>query len=171
MIVTLSQRSSRHRHHAYPQLAGLAAAANPLLRRPAAAVALAVERWADEDAARAAGDRTTVARALARAGLARAGAPLNATPTPPTPTTPTPPTPTATVPTVGQVKLGAADTHIGQRVRALLGPPPPARPLLRVAVAALALATAASAVDASHVTERRFEHALHTHTRTYDRPG
>jgi len=103
---------------------------------------------------------------------------LNATPTPPTPTTPTPPTPptptptaTATVPTVGQVKLGAADTHIGQRVRALLGPPPPARPLLRVAVAALALATAASAVDASHVTERRFEHALHTHTRTYDRPG
>jgi len=163
MIVTLSQRSSRHRHHAYPQLAGLAAAANPLLRRPAAAVALAVERWADEDAARAAGDRTTVARALARAGLARAGAPLNATPTPPTPT--------ATVPTVGQVKLGAADTHIGQRVRALLGPPPPARPLLRVAVAALALATAASAVDASHVTERRFEHALHTHTRTYDRPG
>jgi Zn-dependent protease with chaperone function len=78
----------RHRHHAYVQLAALAASANPLLHGPAAAVRLAVERWADEDAATAAGDRTVAARALARAGLARA-----ATPPPPTPAPQAPPPP------------------------------------------------------------------------------
>jgi Zn-dependent protease with chaperone function len=61
-----------HRHHVYVQLAGLAAAADPLLRPAERAVRAAVERWADEVAAAEVGDRELAARALARAGLARA---------------------------------------------------------------------------------------------------
>jgi Zn-dependent protease with chaperone function len=59
------------RHHLWVQAASVAAAANPLLRPAATAVATAVERWADEVAAAEVGDRALVARALARAGLAR----------------------------------------------------------------------------------------------------
>ncbi|ABD11600.1 peptidase M48 [Frankia sp. CcI156] len=125
-----------HRHHAYTQLADLAAAANPLLRTPAAAVRLAVERWADEDAAAVTEDRAVVARALARAGLARTGMP----------TTPT-------------SALGAVHTDLTHRARALLDPPPKPRPALAVALAALVLATAAAAADTAHTTEHRFEHA------------
>jgi beta-lactamase regulating signal transducer with metallopeptidase domain len=62
----------RNRHHLYVQLTDLAAAANPLLRPVAATVRHGVERWADEDAARVAGDRRLTAQAIARAGLARA---------------------------------------------------------------------------------------------------
>ena len=50
----------RHRHHLHQTAAVLAAAANPLLYRLPAAVALSVERWADEDAA-ATCDRRSVA--------------------------------------------------------------------------------------------------------------
>ena len=53
----------RHRHHLHQTAAVLAAAANPLLYRLPAAVALSTERWADEDAA-AACDRRSVAEAL-----------------------------------------------------------------------------------------------------------
>ncbi|WP_239308193.1 M56 family metallopeptidase [Frankia sp. Cj3] len=130
----------RHRHHAYTQLASLAAAANPLLRTPAAAVRLAVERWADEDAAAIAEDRAVVARALARAGLAR--------------------TSTLTTPTVA---LGAVHTDLAHRARALLDPPPKPRPALAIALAALVLTTAAAAVDTAHTTEGRFERAQATY--------
>ncbi len=61
----------RHHHHVYLQLVELSAAANPLLRPLASSVRIGVERWADEDAAAAVGDRTLTARALARASLAR----------------------------------------------------------------------------------------------------
>jgi hypothetical protein len=59
----------RHRHHLYVHAARLAAAANPLLRPVARSVDALVERWADEDAARAVGDRTLAATAVARAAL------------------------------------------------------------------------------------------------------
>lgn len=62
-----------HHHHVYVQLCDIAAAANPLLRPTARAVRISVERWADESAAREVGDRTLVARGLARAALARHG--------------------------------------------------------------------------------------------------
>lgn len=58
------------RHHWYTGAARLAAAANPLVRPLAGAVEYAVERWADEDAATAVGDRRLVARAIASAALA-----------------------------------------------------------------------------------------------------
>ncbi|WP_261568557.1 M48 family metalloprotease [Frankia gtarii] len=125
-----------HRHHAYTQLADLAAAANPLLRTSAAAVRLAVERWADEDAAATSEDRAVAVRTLARAGLARAG--------------------TATMPTAA---LGAVHTDLAHRARALQEPPPTPRPVLAGVLAAIILVTATAAIDTSHATERRFERA------------
>jgi len=130
----------RHHHHAYTQLAALAAAANPLLRGPARAVRLAAERWADEDAAAHAGDRIVAARALARAGLARADSPPGGA-------------------SGGERVLAAADTHLEQRTRALLGPPPRRRPALAGALAALMLLTAGAAIGTEHLTEHRFEQA------------
>lgn len=60
-----------HRHVWWLLAADLAAAAHPLLAPTARAVAHAVERWADEDAAAELGDRRLVARALARVALLR----------------------------------------------------------------------------------------------------
>jgi Zn-dependent protease with chaperone function len=57
-------------HYAFAAAAQLAAAANPLLRPMATAVGYTVERWADENAARACGDRRQVARAVGKAALA-----------------------------------------------------------------------------------------------------
>ena len=63
-----------HRHHLWIQLSELAAVANPLLRQLPPVVRYAVERWADEDAARAVGDRRLTARAIAHAALAASAA-------------------------------------------------------------------------------------------------
>ncbi|MFD3513427.1 M56 family metallopeptidase [Streptomyces sp. NPDC058657] len=57
------------RHHRLLLLVRLAACANPLLRPLRVAVGHCTERWADEDAARATGDRRTTARAVAKAAL------------------------------------------------------------------------------------------------------
>ncbi|MFD7606249.1 M56 family metallopeptidase [Streptomyces mirabilis] len=62
-------------HYLFVALAGLGAAANPLLRPFATAVTYTVERWADEHAARATGDRRRVARAVGKAALAAHNAP------------------------------------------------------------------------------------------------
>jgi Zn-dependent protease with chaperone function len=58
------------RHHWFTAVARLSAAANPLVRPLASAVEYSVERWADESAASAVGDRQLVARAIANAALA-----------------------------------------------------------------------------------------------------
>jgi Zn-dependent protease with chaperone function len=58
------------RHHWFTAAARLAAAANPLVRPLATAVEYGVERWADEAAATAVGDRRLVAQAIARAAIA-----------------------------------------------------------------------------------------------------
>jgi Zn-dependent protease with chaperone function len=93
----------RHHHHVYVQLARLAAAANPLLRPLARAVAEATERWADEAAAIEVGSRSLVARGLARAALAKSAAARE-------------PLPMAT--------LGAADAALIDRIDRLLAPAP-----------------------------------------------
>jgi Zn-dependent protease with chaperone function len=62
-------------HYAFAAAVHLAAAANPLLRPMATALAYTVERWADEDAALACGDRGQVARAVGKAALATKRAP------------------------------------------------------------------------------------------------
>lgn len=65
----------RRRHHVHLRVLRLAAAVHPLLRPAVPAGLLAVERWADEDAARSIGDRTLVARSLLQAALVGTGAP------------------------------------------------------------------------------------------------
>lgn len=138
------------RHHAYVQLAELAAAANPLLRPAAAAVRTAVERWADEVAADEVGDRSLAARALARAGLARAAA-------------------TRHGPGRGHatsVALAGADGEVADRARALLTGPPRPRPALAAGLAALMLATVGAVAVTAHETESRFERAEAVYTAT-----
>jgi hypothetical protein len=62
----------RHRHHRYLAVAQAACALNPLLARLRDQIAFQTERWADEDAAHAVGNRPLAARSLARAALAGA---------------------------------------------------------------------------------------------------
>ncbi len=134
-----------HRHYLYVQVAELSAAANPLLRPVAGAVRSAVERWADEVAAATVGDRTVVARAVARASLAgrRTG-----------------PGP---VGNGARVALRMADTIALVRARAMLAPAPRPRHALTLAVLALILTGAAGAIDTGTHTEHLFEVA---HTRS-----
>uniref|UniRef100_UPI00066D1E18 M56 family metallopeptidase n=1 Tax=Streptomyces sp. SBT349 TaxID=1580539 RepID=UPI00066D1E18 len=63
------------RHHRFLLVVQLAARANPFLRPLRTAVGYATERWADEDAARAIGDRRLMARTVGKAALVSRGAP------------------------------------------------------------------------------------------------
>ncbi|MDT0266679.1 M56 family metallopeptidase [Streptomyces sp. DSM 44915] len=114
------------RHHRFLLLTQLAACAHPLLRPLRRAVAYSVERWADETAARAVGDRVLMARAVGRAALVSGPAPA--------------------LPLAGV----AAPGPVPRRVAALLAPAPPARgwPPART-TAGLAAWVAAGGVAAS----------------------
>ena len=138
-----------HRHAWWRLAADLAAAVNPLLRATAATVTQATERWADEDAAGAIGDRRLVARAVAAAALA---ARRHRT---------VPPLPAATG---GQVP---------QRVRALLAPPPRRRPALTIALVLVLTAGTLGAVGVERTVESLFEHAAlpHHHALVTDAAG
>jgi beta-lactamase regulating signal transducer with metallopeptidase domain len=125
----------RHRHHLHVQVADIAAAANPLLRPAARAVRFTVERWADEDAARA--SRVVAARSLARAGLAVAAARR----------------------TECAGALAATAVDVPERVAALMAAPPLRRRLAATVAGALILVAGAAAALATHETENRFEHA------------
>jgi hypothetical protein len=129
----------RHRHHLFVALSGLAAAANPALAPCARQVRLAIERWADEDAA-ACTDRDTTAGALARAGSAAAASEGRAS-------------------SRGVLLARATDTDVIDRVRALVGEPPRVHRVATAVTASLVLATAVSALVACRDTETRFEHA------------
>jgi hypothetical protein len=112
-----------HRHAWWLLATDVAAAANPLLRPTAAAIEHAVERWADEEAAKEVTDRRLVARTLARTALLTRAS--------------------ATVPATG---LAAAGGDVPCRVRALLAPPPRPRILpLTVLLAVLITSTVAAA--------------------------
>lgn len=116
----------RGRHHLYVQLGRLASAANPLVRPISRAIDLAVERWADDIAAREIGDRQVVARALAGAARLPVTAPTGA--------------------------LAAAETDVVTRVRVLLRPERP-RWLVAVSFAAAIItcwASAALIIDQVH---------------------
>ena len=128
-----------YRHDVYVQLAGLAAAANPLLRPVAREVDRGVERWADEVAAAEVGDRRLAARALARAGLARAGSPVDAR---------------------GLALHAAAQPGgVGARALALLQPPPRRRRWPAAALIAVTLVAVSGAAWTGSTTEDRFERA------------
>ncbi|WP_131735498.1 M56 family metallopeptidase [Actinomadura roseirufa] len=88
----------RHRHHRYLAAGALAAALLPPLRPLRDRLLLSVERWADEDAAEATGDRGLVARTIAKVALAHPVAPGPA--------------------------AAFAESGVVHRVEALLGTPP-----------------------------------------------
>ena len=75
VLLAHERAHARNSHYLFTSVARLAAAANPLLRPVAAEVGYTVERWADERAAGATGDRALAARAIARAALASSAAP------------------------------------------------------------------------------------------------
>jgi len=79
-LLAHEQSHLERRHHRYLHVAGWASAAVPVLRPLHAHLRFATERWADEDAAVAVGDRRVVARAIARAALAGSPAPAPAVP-------------------------------------------------------------------------------------------
>lgn len=72
VLLAHEQSHLDHRHDRYLMAAEVAVAAVPLLRPVAAGVRFSTERWADEDAATAVGDRRLVARSIARAALVTA---------------------------------------------------------------------------------------------------
>ena len=135
----------RHRHHLYVHAVDLAAAANPALRRVAAAVRLGVERWADEDAAAMmAGDRASAAAALATTALTRAALRRGEAPGAPR---------HAVVPV-----LGVATSHVTQRAQALLAPTPE-RSALVAWVAVLVIAMCAATLATTMQIHDGFENA------------
>ncbi|MEO7268317.1 MAG: M48 family metalloprotease [Knoellia sp.] len=136
----------RHRHHLYALLADLGAAANPLLRPLAVAVRDAIERWADEDAADEVADRRLAARAIARAGLARSAVTSSRS--------------------LGGPALGAADTRVSDRTRALLAPRLRPRRVLAAGICALVLCGGVAAAATASATEHRFEVARQVYGHT-----
>jgi len=125
-------------HYLFTTVARLAAAANPLLRPVAAAVGYTVERWADERAAAATGDRQLAARAIAHAALAATAAP--------------PRRAAAASAVLGAVTIPARMRPAGpvpRRVAALLRPPPQPQLLLLATAVILVAVAGISALEAA----------------------
>ncbi|GAA2752808.1 M48 family metalloprotease [Kitasatospora cinereorecta] len=116
-----------HRHHRHLLATRLAACVNPFLRPLHRAVGYNTERWADEEAAGAVGDRRLTARAVARAALISRPAPAG-------------------------LAAFAAPGPVPRRVAALLGPVPhswpPAHSPAGLATMVAAAGTAASVLSA-----------------------
>lgn len=125
-------------HHRFLLLAQLAAHCNPFLRPLKSAVAFSTERWADEAAAEAVGDRRLVARTVGKAALISHHAPAH-------------------------IAAFAAPGPVPRRVKALLAPPPEVRiwPPAWTAVG-LALWTAAAGTTASALSSANAAVALLT---------
>lgn len=118
----------RHRHYRYLAATEMAAAAVPVLRPLRAHLRFATERWADEDAAAAVGDRRLVARAIARAALGTS--------------------------VVSPIVLPLAQYGVAARVEALLSEEASSRAVeatLAAALIALFAATASSTVQLHHL--------------------
>jgi beta-lactamase regulating signal transducer with metallopeptidase domain len=127
-----------NRHHLFVHIADIAVAANPLLGPVSAAVRLGVERWADEDAAAALGDRRRAGRALARVALLRSSL---GTEVPAGSGSFRGPWSDRTVRT-----LSVAGSHVVSRVQALLQPAPQGGIGRLVGVVVLALAVLATGI-------------------------
>lgn len=130
VVIAHEQAHLDHRHHRYVHRAELAAAAIPLLRPLAAQVRFATERWADEEAATAIGDRRLVARAVARAAIVRTEM-------------------------LSPVAMGLGGGSVTARVEALLDESSVRRgvavPLVAAGLAGLALVMVASTVQLHHL--------------------
>jgi hypothetical protein len=77
VLIAHERAHLRRHHHRYLRLMELAAASLPVLTPLKSRLRFAVERWADEEAAKEVGDRALVASAIARAALASQPAPLD----------------------------------------------------------------------------------------------
>jgi Zn-dependent protease with chaperone function len=134
------------RHYLFLAAAHLAAAANPLLRPVATAVAYSVERWADEHAAAHIGDRRLAARTIGKAALASA----HASHAPGRNT---------------DLALGIANARpslagagpVPRRVAALLAPPAARRWLLLATVIAVLVVSALATLEGQQDLERFLE--------------
>jgi Zn-dependent protease with chaperone function len=130
-------------HYAFVALAQLGAAANPLLRPLAESVTYTIERWADERAAAATGDRVRVARAVGKAALASRPAavrPLG-----------------AALGLLGRRSPRPTVGPVPRRVAALLAPPLGRHPLLTAATALVLTAATLSTAEAAHDLHRLLE--------------
>lgn len=127
-------------HYLFVAFAQFGATANPLLRPLATAVTYTVERWADESAAAATGDRTRVARTVGKAALAAHDAPAS-----------------ARVRALGAAlgirgrrnRLSTAGP-VPRRVAALLAPPLHPSPALTAVTGAVLAAAVLSTAEAAH---------------------
>ncbi|MEV0160656.1 peptidase M48-like protein [Nonomuraea fuscirosea] len=88
-----------HRHHLYLMAGSVFTRVFPCLAYPYRALRYALERWADEEAAVAVGDRVLTARTIARVALAQ--------------------------PPAAPGRLALTGSHVTRRVTALLGRTPP----------------------------------------------
>lgn len=133
------QAHLRLHHHRHRLVVELAAAVNPALRPLVPAMRLATERWADEAAAVAVGDRPAVARALANVALGSRR-------------------PDGRPAVVASLAFGGS--QVVPRVQALIAPQPRRRPGLVIAALLLLTVTATAAVDAQQDAEHLFERAM-----------
>ncbi|MFB7110837.1 M56 family metallopeptidase [Streptomyces sp. NPDC056291] len=128
-------------HYVFVALAQLGAAANPLLRPLATAVTYTIERWADENAATATGDRARVARTVGKAALAARRTPALARAA------------GAALGILGRRARRnplASAGPVPRRVAALLAPPLPRHPVLTVITAAVLAAATLATAEATH---------------------
>ncbi|WP_317444860.1 M56 family metallopeptidase [Streptomyces collinus] len=124
-------------HYAFVALAQLGAAANPLLRPLATGVTYTIERWADENAATATGDRTRVARTVGKAALASHRTPARARMS-------------AALGIRGAKGALAGAGPVPRRVAALLAPPLGRHPVLAAATVAVVSAAGMATAEAAH---------------------
>jgi Zn-dependent protease with chaperone function len=139
-VVLAHERSHlAHRHSVVTQVVAVAAALNPLLTPVVTTVREAVERWADEDAAAAVGDRDLAARALARAAAAINASPMRRL------------APAGT--------LAMTELSVTTRTAALLASPPRPRRTLVLTVVVYTVAAVAGAVASERGADRIFDRA------------
>jgi hypothetical protein len=138
VLLTHERAHLEHDHHRYLQIADSTAAAFPFLTPIARQVRFATERWADEVAARAVGDRHLVARAIIKAALTSDGSSL---------------------------LPAAAGGHVAARVNALLGEAPTRRHRRwanRATTVSVVVTLAAAAIQIHHFGVY-LSHAGHGH--------
>lgn len=123
-------------HYAFVALTQLGAAANPLLRPLATAVTYTVERWADESAATATGDRERVARTVGKAALAAHRSPARV--------------PGAALGILGRRTPLTAAGPVPRRVAALLAPPFGRHPVLAAMTVTVLVTAALATAEAAH---------------------
>jgi hypothetical protein len=126
-VVLAHERSHlTRRHHRLTAAACTAAALNPLLIPVRDAVSYLVERWADEDAAAAVGDRRLTARSVAKAALATLDRPSAGSPSAGSPSAGSPRSTGSATPGVTAMH-GTRRSHALGRVRAMAAPAPAPR--------------------------------------------